>query len=126
MVANCPETGLLAVYTEDCKLLHNTIWEPKSRLGRLIWAHQKNDRLLVGGNLVIGPRPKLQGEGKIDQVANVVLEGADEFLVDPARGDLHLRTKQSKVVVPDQKPQTKLDFDSQERSGLTAGADDVK
>jgi hypothetical protein len=125
MVTNCPETGVLAVYTEDCRLLHNTIWEPKSRLGRLIWAHQQNDRLLVAGNLLAGSDMRLQGAGEIEHIANIVLEDAKNVFVDPAECNLHLRAADAKLTVKYQKPQTKRDFDGQERTALTAGADEA-
>jgi hypothetical protein len=126
LVANCPETGLLAVYTEDCGLLHNTIWEPKSRMGRLIWAHQKNDRLLVAGNLLAGPGPRLEGTDKIEQPANVVLKDTTDVFIDPANGDLHLRAANPQLLVKNNEPHTKKDFDGQERTTLTAGADEAK
>jgi hypothetical protein len=31
-----PENGILADYTRDCAILHNTVHDPRSRLGRLI------------------------------------------------------------------------------------------
>ncbi len=35
-VTRAPEGGIVTVYTQNCKVLHNTIYEPDSRLGRLI------------------------------------------------------------------------------------------
>jgi hypothetical protein len=124
MVANCPETGLLAVYTEECRIVHNTIFEPKSRQGRLIWAQQENDGLLVAANLLVGSAPRLEGKGKINNTANVVLKDSDGLFVDAAQGNLHLHGPAPKATQTDHKPLTKHDFDRRERSELVAGADD--
>ena len=35
-VTRCPENDILADYTRDCKILHNTVYDPKSRFQRLI------------------------------------------------------------------------------------------
>lgn len=125
MVARCPETGLLAVYAQDCRIVHNTVLEPKSRLGRLIWAHQKNEKLLIAANLLAGAAPRIEGEGRIEQNANIAGEEIFDRLADPKRGDLHLRTATAPIVQEEKKSFATHDFDRQKRSGLTVGADQL-
>ena len=47
-----PENGILADYTRDCAILHNTVHDPESRLGRLIRLVHDNDGLRVVNNLL--------------------------------------------------------------------------
>jgi hypothetical protein len=124
MVANCPETGLLAVYTKDCRVVHNTVFEPKSRQGRLIWAQQENDGLLVAANLLVGGAPRLGGKGKITDKANITVDGTSDLFADPAQGDLHLHAGVPKLTLKDQMPFAKQDFDGNQRTTLTVGADE--
>lgn len=126
MVANCPETGLLAVYTNDCRIMHNTVFEPKSRQGRLIWAQQENDGLLVAANLLLGAGPLLGGKGKITDKSNLVVDDASDLFVDASQGDLHLKAGLPKLTLKDQQPFAEQDFDGQQRSTLTIGADESK
>lgn len=71
-VANCPETGILACYTCDCQISINTIYEPESRYGRLIWIQQSNDGLRVRDNLLVGPPIRITTESDIQPSGNVV------------------------------------------------------
>ncbi len=54
LVWNCPETGILACYTIDCRIVGNTIHEPESHRKRLIWLQRSNDGLEVSDNLLVG------------------------------------------------------------------------
>jgi len=126
MIVRCPETGLLAVYTKDCRIVHNTVLEPRSRLGRLVWAHQSNDNLLIAGNLLAGAGPRVEGKGEIKQQANLAVEDAVDFFVDPQRGDLHLRSAFGRVVDAAKQALAPEDFDRQKRRSLTIGADEFQ
>ena len=43
-LCRAPENGILADYTRDCAILHNTVHDPRSRLGRLIRAGPRQRR----------------------------------------------------------------------------------
>jgi hypothetical protein len=73
-VCRCPETGILACYTKDCHILHNTVHEPNSRYGRLIWAQNVNDGLLVANNLLGGAPVLVTSESRIERQFNHVAE----------------------------------------------------
>ncbi len=92
-----PENGILADYTEDCAILHNTVHDPGSRLKRLIRLVHDNRGLLVANNLVSGPPMRVETESDVHLKGNVteVLTGS---FVDPAQGDLHLKTAVPGVV----------------------------
>ena len=59
-VCRASENGILADYTRDCAILHNTIHDPRSRLGRLIRLVHDNDGLRVVSNLLDGPPPRIE------------------------------------------------------------------
>jgi hypothetical protein len=89
-VTRCAETGILAAHTRDCHILHNTVYEPYSRLRRLIWVQDDNEGLLVANNLLCGPDVLDTGTSKIAQRDNLAdPELADQFL-DLEGGNLRL------------------------------------
>lgn len=90
-VTRCPETGILACYTHGCQILGNTVHEPDSRFGRLIWVQQTNDGLQVANNLLSGPEIRLDTESEIQQSHNLAKEDLSEQFVDASQGNLHLR-----------------------------------
>lgn len=95
-VTRAPENGILADYTRDCKIVNNTVYDPNSRLGRLIRIVHDADGLLVANNLLCGPRIRNESTSPIDFRANVERDlGA--FLVSPERGDLHLKAAPPEV-----------------------------
>ena len=59
-VTRAPENGILADFTRDCAILHNTVHDPDSRLGRLIRLVHDNDGLRVENNLLSGPGPLIE------------------------------------------------------------------
>ena len=125
-VTRTPETGILADYTRDCAIVHNTIHDPGSRLKRLIRLVHNNDGLLVANNLLSGPplRRDLL-EGTITEQDNVTRLLTEAF-VDASTGDLHLRGPVNGVTraVPCLQ-HTPHDIDGQARESRTAaGADD--
>lgn len=71
LISRCPETGILACYTRDCRILINTIHDPESRMQRLVWAHRTNEGLALKGNLLIGPPMKIETQDPVIQDGNV-------------------------------------------------------
>ncbi len=124
-VTRCPESNILADYTRDCAILHNTIHDPRSRLGRLIRLVHDNDGLVVANNLLDGPAIRIETQSRMDIRGNATGDFARWF-VRPAVGDLHLVGDAARALgavnrlaeVPD-------DFDRQPRANRTAaGADE--
>jgi hypothetical protein len=88
-ITRAPEAGIVTVYTRDCRVLHNTIHDPESRLRRLIRTVFTNDGLVIAGNLVSGPGIRNESESRISLFNNLIGDMTSAF-VDPGRGNLHL------------------------------------
>lgn len=96
-VTRAPENGILADYTNKCKIINNTIHDPNNRLGRLIRLVHDNDGLLVANNIVSGPKICIESESKIKFINNLEKDLTEHF-VDPENGDLHLKESIDDVV----------------------------
>lgn len=88
-VVRCPENGILADYTRDCRIVHNSIHDPASRLRRLIRLVHDNEGLLVANNLLSGPEMRMETTSQVRLLGNVTRPLAEAF-VDAAGGNLHL------------------------------------
>ena len=88
-ITRAPEAGIVTVYTKDCKVLHNTIYDSQSRTGRLIRTVFTNDGLLVANNLLSGPGMRNESDSAIQFLNNPIGDRAGTF-TDPAHGNLHL------------------------------------
>jgi hypothetical protein len=71
-ISQCPETGILACYTQNSQILNNTVVEPESRMRRLIWVQKSNEGLRVENNLLIGAPLQITSESQIARSGNVV------------------------------------------------------
>jgi hypothetical protein len=96
-VTRCPENGILADYTRDCKILNNTIWDPASRQGRLIRLVHNNDGLVVANNLVCGPPIRVESPSKI-VFRNNLEKDISPALMDPATGNLRLTERATEAI----------------------------
>ncbi len=96
-VTRCPENGILADYTEDCVIAHNTIHDPGSRLKRLIRIVHDNSGLAVVNNLLSGPPMRLESESDVHIKGNLTSDGSAWF-VDVSRGDLNLKGRWPEAV----------------------------
>jgi len=115
-VTRAPESGILADYTKDCKIINNTVHDPGNRLRRLIRLVHDNDGLLVANNLLSGPEMRKESQSQITYKQNLEKELTWAF-VDPVQGDLHLKDTVIEVVgkaVP--LPDVTEDIDGQPRS----------
>ncbi|MGD8500707.1 MAG: right-handed parallel beta-helix repeat-containing protein [Phycisphaerales bacterium] len=88
-ITRAPEAGIVTVYTENCRVLNNTIHDPDSRLGRLIRTVFTNDGLVIANNLISGPGIRNESESRITFRNNLIRDFTDGF-IDPAAGNLHL------------------------------------
>jgi hypothetical protein len=91
-ITRAPEGGLFAAYTRDCRILHNTVYDAESRLGRGVRVAFDTERLLIANNLLSGVRVLVETGGRD---GGVTLRGNRErmsvgLFADPASGDLHL------------------------------------
>ncbi len=125
-VTRAPQAGIVTVYTQGCKVLHNTIHDPQNRLHRLVRTVFTNDGLLVANNLLSGPGMRNESDSDIEFTGNVIQDMTDAF-VDPDRGDLHL--KQAGTSVNGRAtalPEVTEDIDGQRRGDQPdVGADEV-
>jgi nitrous oxidase accessory protein NosD len=85
-VADCPETGVLACYTRNCRITGNTIHDPQSPRGRLIWAQKTNEGLVLADNLIVGPPIQITSADEIQQQGNVVRGSLDQAAADVEKG----------------------------------------
>ncbi len=124
-ITRAPEAGIVATYTRDCRVLHNTIHDPDSRMGRLLRTVMINEELVFANNLISGPAVSNESGGDITFIDNPVGDMTEAF-IDPARGNLHLRRSAADTVerVP-RRSDVMDDIDRQSRSPETfVGADE--
>ena len=92
-ITRCPESGIVADYTRDCRIVHNTIHDPQNRLGRLIRLVHDNDGLLVANNLLSGPPIRNESPSAIRLLNNLVVPDYSHAFVDASCGNLRLTAK---------------------------------
>ncbi len=91
-VTRAPENGILADYTKDCKIIHNTIHDPQNRLRRLIRLVHDNDGLMVSHNLLSGPPMRIETDSDVRFCGNITKDLTNSF-VNARVGNLHLKCK---------------------------------
>jgi hypothetical protein len=96
-ITRAHEGGIVTTFTQDCQVVHNTIYDPTSPMRRLLRFVFANDGLLVANNLIAGPGTSNESDSNIEFRGNLMV---DDFsgLVDPAQGDLHL-TVQARAAI---------------------------
>lgn len=124
-IVGAPENGILADYTRDCRILHNTVHCPDSRLKRLIRLVHDNEGLVVAHNLLSGPDVRIETESRVRLVGNLA-RVVGEFFQDTRSGNLHLvRLLPDPGAVVDRLAEVAEDFDRQPRGLCThVGADE--
>ena len=115
-ISDCPETGILACYTRGCRILKNTVHDPMSPRGRLIWVQKSNDGLQVKDNVLVKVPILLNTDSEIDQANNLAIgplpialenrhTAGQEFLKDSVISDVIAfpasRQKQERQVAAD-------------------------
>jgi hypothetical protein len=96
-ITRAPENGILADYTRNCKIIHNTIQHPDSRLRRGIRLVDTNDGLLVANNLLVGPKLLVESKSSPD-LRNNVEDARPALFVNAASGNLRLAKQASGIV----------------------------
>ncbi len=124
-IVGAPENGILADYTDNCRILHNTVHCPDSRLKRLIRLVHDNPGLVVANNLLSGPEMRIESDSPVKLSGNFTGE-VTGFFQDISRGNLHLRQAvDSFSAWVDRHPEVPEDFDRRLRPLRThVGADD--
>jgi len=92
-IVRCPESGIVADYTRDCLIAHNTIHDPANKLGRLIRLVHDNEGLRVVNNLLSGPPIKNESPSKVLLLNNLVVPDYSFAFVDARSGNLRLTAK---------------------------------
>jgi hypothetical protein len=125
-VTRCPEQGILADHTRDCRIVFNTIHDPASRLKRLIRLVHDDDGLRVACNLLSGPPMSVETSSPMRIEGNVTRDTTGAF-ADAASGDLHLEARVPDVVdAGTPSDEVPSDIDGQRRDGRPdVGADEV-
>jgi hypothetical protein len=126
-VTRAPQAGVLADYTRDCQILHNTVHDPESRLRRLIRLVHDNDGLVVANNLLSGPPICVETQSKMHLHGNLTQDLAAAF-VNAREGNLHLKEPLPSQEKADEKvPAVSSDIDNQPRSDAPdVGADELE
>lgn len=97
-----PENGILADYTQDCRIVHNTVCDPAGRFGRCIRLVHDNDGLVVANNLLAGPEPRIETQSRITLAGNVALGRSTDlpgrYFANAPLGDLHLAAQAEKAL----------------------------
>lgn len=115
-ITRCPESGIVADYTKDCLIAHNTIHDPTNKLGRLIRIVHDNDGLRVINNLLSGPPIRIESDSKMQLLNNLVVPNYEHGFVDAAKGNLHLNSKATEAIdraIPI--PEVRDDIDGNQR-----------
>lgn len=124
-ITRAPENGIVADFTQGCRIVHNTIYDPTNRLGRLLRLVHDNPSLLVANNLLSGPPLRNESGSEMALRANPAGDLTPLF-VNPAAGDLHLTRPPPPIDEPvEPVPGIVDDIDRQQRRGPPVlGADD--
>jgi Right handed beta helix region len=124
-ITRAPEAGIVTTYTRGCKILHNTIHDPNSRMNRLLRIVFANDGLVIANNLISGPAISNESDSDIVFVDNCIKDATEGF-VDPDRGNLHLTPEGAgKVDRVPARPDITSDIDGSPRGPTTyVGADE--
>jgi len=124
-ITRAPEAGIVTVYTKNCNVLHNTIHDPQSRMGRLIRTVFANEGLVVANNLLSGPGLRNESDSRIEFTGNLIKDMTAAF-VDPTHGNLHLTESATEAIDKAVTPDDVLeDIDGQPRTDPDIGADEL-
>jgi lysophospholipase L1-like esterase len=89
-IVRCPENDLFAANTKGCRFVHNTVFDPGSRLKRLFRAVASNQDLEVAGNIFSGPAIPAAFTAGVAVFRDNLNRDVAEYFRDPGMGDLRL------------------------------------
>jgi hypothetical protein len=125
-VTRAPENGIVADYTRNCRILHNTIHDPDSRLERLIRLVHDNAGLVVANNLLSGPPMRIETDSKMEIKDNFNKDVTASF-INSENGNLHLKDEVPQLRSAKRLSDVPSDIDNQSRNDPTDfGADEHK
>ena len=87
------DNGILCEFTQDCKIVNNTIHDLRNRSVRAIRIVQDNDGLLVKNNIVSGRGIRIEKYKGTIKVEGNLQKHVPEYFVDPKNGNLRLTEK---------------------------------
>jgi hypothetical protein len=87
------DVGILCEFTQDCKIVNNTVHDVRNRSRRAIRIVQDNDGLLVKNNIMSGRKIRVEKYTGTIKIENNLETFAPDYFVDPKNGDLHLTEK---------------------------------
>jgi hypothetical protein len=96
-VTRALEGAVTLAYTRDCRVVHNTLFDPDSRFRRGVRVVADAPGLVVAYNLLAGVTVQVEGGATVEQRGNVE-RAATGLFADPARGDLRLLGRPAGVV----------------------------
>jgi hypothetical protein len=118
-ITRAPEGGIAALYTKDCKILHNTVCDTAGKIVRGVRVELTADGLIVANNLLAGPKVVINTKSRVAVQNNREGATANAF-VDAARGDLHLAERINGVVSAGELlPDAPRDLDGRRRGSRT-------
>ncbi|MFN3652809.1 MAG: GDSL-type esterase/lipase family protein [Armatimonadota bacterium] len=89
LITRAPENGILADFTRDCAIVHNTVYDPAGRLRRGIRVVDAAEGLYVANNLLSGPKILVETSSPIRLGLNRE-EAPAALFVDASAGNLRL------------------------------------
>ncbi|MBM3215849.1 hypothetical protein FJZ36_13130 [Candidatus Poribacteria bacterium] len=126
LVTRPPENGIVADYTRDCRIVHNTIHDPENRLQRLIRLVHANDGLVVANNLLSGPPMRVETSSDVTFDGNLTQVVTDAF-VSAEEGNLRLGRALDASAQVARRDDVPEDIDRAARSEATdPGADEFR
>ena len=72
-VARCPQEGITAVYTRDCAIRQNVIFNPATRFRRLIRLVHGNDGMVVARNVLVGAPVLMETDSRVELRGNLTV-----------------------------------------------------
>ncbi len=125
-VTRCPESNILAAWTSDCRIVHNTVHDPAARFGRLLRVVHDNAGLVATNNVFSGPRIVVETDPATIRTDGNLVRAVPGYFVDPARGDLHLTAAAADAIDrANPGPDAPEDIDRQKRTARPdLGADE--
>lgn len=87
------DVGILCEFTQDCKILNNTVHDTLNRSKRGIRIVQDNDGLIVKNNIMSGQKIRIEKYTGVIKVEDNLEQFVPDYFVDGANGNLRLTDK---------------------------------